>query len=210
MGATTTKKTSVLQALAEARKEISSTKMKKAGRNTYSNYDYFTPDQVHKLVEDASQKANIVTTFELKKDELGYYGALHLYHIDSDTERSFEFRTDVPDIKATNASQKLGGMMTYTERYAKMSVFGIVDNNLDFDSQDNREKKAPAPTNTKQPASKEDAFKNYIVKQGGLTDAVKEQIKKASSLWDADTIKKLVKESGVKTIKDSDVDGILS
>jgi hypothetical protein len=30
--------------------------------------------------------------------------------------------------------------VTYTERYLKTSAFGITDNNLDFDSQDNRVK----------------------------------------------------------------------
>ena len=40
----------------------------------------------------------------------------------------------IPDIKAANISQQLGSAVTYTERYLKMSVFGIVDNNLDFDS----------------------------------------------------------------------------
>jgi len=207
MATTQKKTTNVLAALAEARAIISNTKMKKGGRNSYSNYDYFTPDQVHKLVEDACQKTGLVTTFQLRKDELGYYGELSLYGIESNDERSFEFRTDVPEIKATNASQKLGGMMTYTERYAKMSVFGIVDNNLDFDSQDNRAKEKPKTTNTKPESSKEEQFVAYIKKQGGLTDALKAQLKKAP--WDATKLKELVKQSGVKTIKDSDVDAVL-
>lgn len=110
----------------------------------------------------------------------------------------------------------LGSALTYAERYFLLKFFHIATDEDDIDNPARKNdggqevKPQPAPINTKKPSSKEDAFKNYIVKQGGLTDAVKEQIKKASSLWDADTIKKLVKESGVKTIKDSDVDGILS
>ncbi len=207
--ATTKKTTNVFQALAEARATISKTPMKKGGKNSYSNYDYFTPDQVHKLVEDACQQAKLLTTFQLRKDELGYFGELTLNHLDSDGSMTFEFRTDVPEIKATNASQKLGGMMTYTERYAKMSVFGIVDNNLDFDSQDNRPKQAPKPVNTKKESSNEDKFVNYLKKQGGLTDAVKKQIVAANKAWGTDKVKELIKQTGVKTIKDSDVDELL-
>ena len=49
---------------------------------------------------------------------------------------------------ATNETQQMGGTDTYSERYIKMKVFQIKDNNLDIDSQDNRTKAsviAPQP-----------------------------------------------------------------
>jgi hypothetical protein len=48
-------------------------------------------------------------------------------------------------IKATNATQQIGGAVTYTERYLSMVAFDIKDNNLDFDSQDNRPKPEQKP-----------------------------------------------------------------
>ena len=61
---------------------------------------------------------------------------------DIDTGNSIEYimATAIPEIKATNIAQQLGGCVTYTERYLKMSAFGIVDNNLDPDTTNNTKK----------------------------------------------------------------------
>jgi hypothetical protein len=203
----TTKTQSVYQKLSEARKVISETKMEKKGENKFSKYKYFTPDQVHKLVETACQSVGLLTLFNLKRNELGYYGELILIDTESERDITFTFVTDVPEIKATNASQKLGGMMTYTERYAKSSVFGIVDNNLDFDSQDNRVKTLPSTPKTPAPKTeeeKEELFKGLIVKEKGMTDVVKGVIKR--STWDAAKMFKLIEDSGNKTITKEQVD----
>lgn len=201
----------VLKALSEARKAISETKMKKEGKNKFSNYDYFTPSQVHKLVEDACQKTNLLAKFDLDKDELGYFGELIVYHLESTEHLSFKLVTDVPDIKATNASQKLGGMMTYTERYLKSSAFGIVDNNLDFDAQDNRPKATPQVAPKAPDKSKEETFTAYVAKQGGMTNELKGMIAKAkASGWDLEKVWGLIEASGVKTIKKTDLDGLFN
>lgn len=142
----------VMAKLLQARKAISETPIKKDGKNTFSKYDYFTPSQVHKLVEDASQDTKILPMFSLVREEGGYKGVLTVADVESGESLEFTLVTAMPDIKATNEAQKLGGMATYTERYLKMSVFGIVDNNLDFDSQDNRPKAEP-----KQPEAKKQA-----------------------------------------------------
>ena len=57
-------------------------------------------------------------------------------------------RTKHGSITATNETQQMGGTDTYSERYIKMKVFQIKDNNLDIDSQDNRPKKQ-VPNTTK-------------------------------------------------------------
>jgi len=137
------------QKIAIARQIIAETPMKKDGTNNYSNYDYFTPAQVEQLVQDASNKVGILCCYNLEQDPLGGYMASIVVHdLESDHALPFKLATAKPEIKATNEAQKLGGMMTYSQRYLKMSIFGIADNNLDFDAQDNRPKKAapkPAP-----------------------------------------------------------------
>lgn len=60
----------------------------------------------------------------------------------------------MPEIKATNAAQQMGGCMTYTRRYMLMSLFGIVENALDFDSQDNRTKQPVKPKGKAIPSEK--------------------------------------------------------
>ena len=76
----------------------------------------------------------------LKADEFGLYQTLDFIDLDSEEKISFEMRTKHGSITATNETQQMGGTDTYSERYIKMKVFQIKDNNLDIDSQDNRQK----------------------------------------------------------------------
>jgi len=132
----------ITEKLLEARKKIKETSIKKEGTNTYSKYDYFTPSQVSELVNDVCQELKIITLFSLEKDEFGLYGHLAIVDTESKDKHQMEFqmRTEMPTITATNMTQQMGGCETYTKRYMLMSAFDITDNNLDFDSQDNRPK----------------------------------------------------------------------
>jgi hypothetical protein len=78
--------------------------------------------------------------FNLKKDELGYFGELTTTELESGEQLVTIMRTEKPVIKATNETQQMGGMNTYTKRYCLMSLFDIEDNTLDMDS-DNATKK---------------------------------------------------------------------
>jgi len=130
----------LVEKLANAKREIKETKLKKEGENKFSNYKYFTPSQIELLVQQASFNQRIVTKFDLIRDSLGVYGQLTIFDLDSDDSLVFTMATAIPEIKATNIAQQLGGCVTYTERYLKTSAFGITDNNLDFDAQDNTKK----------------------------------------------------------------------
>ncbi|MGB8006425.1 MAG: ERF family protein [Terriglobales bacterium] len=138
----------IYEKLAEARRIIRTTATAKAGNNSYSNYDYFTPEQVEQLVFNACEKTGTICITSLTKDEGGYYQRLDFVDIeekDGGVHQSirFELRTEKPDIKATNSTQQMGGMDTYSERYIKMKAFQIKDNNLDFDAHDNRQPAKP-------------------------------------------------------------------
>lgn len=124
----------LLTKLASAKAEIKATNLKKEGRNSYSNYDYFTPSQVEFLVSTACKNNNLLTKFDLIRNELGVYGQLTVYDLESGEKLTAEMASAIPEIKATNIAQQLGGCVTYTERYLKMSLFGITDNRLDFDT----------------------------------------------------------------------------
>jgi ERF superfamily len=132
-------KLKLVEKLANAKKEIKDTKVVKEGKNTFSNYSYFTPTQIEFLVQKACFDNRILTKFDLIRDALGVYGTLTIFDLDSEETLVFNMASAIPEIKATNIAQQLGGCVTYTERYLKMSVFGITDTNLDFDSKDNRE-----------------------------------------------------------------------
>jgi hypothetical protein len=136
----------VLSKLATARLFIKSHPIKKDGRNDFSKYDYFTPEIVSKLVNDACIEADIICTFSLKQDTLGFYGEVITTDLETGEFLITEMRTARPQITATNETQQMGGMNTYAKRYALMSLFDIEDNTIDFDAQDNT-KKAVRPTN---------------------------------------------------------------
>jgi len=130
----------IYKKLKEAREIIKGSTLKKSGRNTYSKYDYFTPEQVNKLVFDAESKTGLFHKFDLVRGEFGLHGILTIIHLETEENCTFTQASDVPSITATNISQQIGGAVTFTNRYLLMTAFDIVDNNLDFDSKDNREK----------------------------------------------------------------------
>lgn len=140
----------VLSKLAMARAFIKSHPVKKDGTNTYSNYDYFTPEIVGKMVNDACVETNIICLFDLLKDELGYYGKVTTTDLESGEQLVTIMRTEKPVIKATNETQQMGGMNTYTKRYSLMSLFDIEDNTIDFDSDANAKKTTENQTKEKQ------------------------------------------------------------
>ena len=130
----------LVEKLANAKREIKETKLKKEGENKFSNYKYFTPSQIELLVQQSCFNNRMVTKFDLLRDSLGVYGTLTIFDLDSEENLVFTMASAIPEIKATNIAQQLGGAMTYTERYLKTSAFGITDNNLDFDNHDNTKK----------------------------------------------------------------------
>jgi hypothetical protein len=67
---------------------------------------------------------------------------LAIIDIETGEKVDYTMATAIPEIKATNIAQQLGGCVTYTERYLKQTAFGISENSLDFDNQDNTPKAA--------------------------------------------------------------------
>lgn len=134
----------VYQKLDEARRLVRNTKHKKKGRNTYSKYDYFTPEQVELIVAEVCEKTKLIPICSLKRNEHGLYQELVLVDLDKLDDRIvFQLATVHGQLKATNETQQMGGTDTYSERYIKMKVFQIKDNNLDFDGHDNRPTDVP-------------------------------------------------------------------
>ena len=141
----------LLNKLASAKAEIKSTKLKKEGKNTFSNYEYFTPSQIEFLVATACHNNKLLTSFDLIRNDLGVFGRLTVYDLESGEKLTTEMASAIPEIKATNIVQQLGGCVTYTERYLKMSLFGITDNQLDFDTTENTKKQAEPKQAEKKP-----------------------------------------------------------
>lgn len=135
----------VLKKLFLAKAMVSQMRTKKEGSNSFSKYEYFTPEQVNKIVQTVNDENWLFTAFSLKRNEFWVYGVLTVYDIESWESMDFEMASEIPDIKATVWTQQLGGCVTYTERYLLMSIYWIKDNSLDLDSDEqakNRVKKS--------------------------------------------------------------------
>lgn len=108
----------------------------------------------------------------------------------------------------------LGSALTYAERYFLLKFFHIA---TDEDDIDNPERKGgqvgtqepPKPKNKTEKKSPEEALKVYLIKQGALTDGAKSQLSKAINAWGIDKVKEVVGASGLKTITDKDIDGLV-
>lgn len=125
---------SVYSKIQACRASIKASNLKKAGHNEYSKYDYYTPEQVDKLVYDACLSERLFNKFQLKRNEYGLYGSMDVIDIETGESINFELATEMPKITATNETQQMGGAMTYCNRYMLMNIYDIVDNNLDFDA----------------------------------------------------------------------------
>ena len=127
----------VLKALQNARLYISEKKFTKKGRNNFSKYDYFTPEQIFDITLKAEFDNGLFSKFDLIEENNIIFGVLTIYHVESGESLEFKMRSDIPDIKATNLTQKLGGAVTYTHRYLLTNAYKIAENQLDFDSDQN-------------------------------------------------------------------------
>lgn len=182
-----------MKQIQQARQLIRQNKLKKDGSNAFSKYDYFTPEMVEKLVSEACDEVGIIPIFQLKQDVNGMFGELQVFDLDGKPIISTEMRTVAPSIKATNETQQMGGCMTYTRRYMLMSLFGIVDNSLDFDSHDNRPKQATTkndpPRATTKPTMNDQTFNQLCTRLYSEGEELLEKAKKAYAMT-ADQIAK--------------------
>lgn len=188
----------VLRKLQDARRIIKEMKIKKEGKNQYSGYDYFTPEQINRMVWTAEDKTGLVHLFQLLKKESGYVGTLEISDIESGEFITLYQATDIPEIKATNAAQQIGGAVTYTLRYMLMTAFDIADNSLDFDSKDNRDQP------TKQPAAAKTAPLPVISDNNfnKLIAGIKSEPQKAAGWITATRKKYRLNEAQEKTLAD--------
>lgn len=124
----------VLKKLYLAKASVAQMKNKKEGSNSFSKYEYFTPEQVNKIVQTVNDEQGLFTAFSLKRNEFWVYWVVTVYDIESWESMDFEMASEIPDIKATVSTQQLGWCVTYTERYILQSIYWIKDNSLDLDS----------------------------------------------------------------------------
>ena len=170
----------ILLKLKKARNTIKNSDLKKTGRNEYSKFDYYTPEQVEKLVDNACEETNTIVLCNLKGDENGLFQTLDFIDLESEEKISFEMRTKHGSITATNETQQMGGTDTYSERYIKMKVFQIKDNNLELDIAKQEDSKIAKVKGEVSKITDIKELRGYYEKNKGLGKEASELITKRS------------------------------
>lgn len=183
------KKPSLSQRIADAREIIKKSPLKKGGRNTYSNYDYFTPEQINQLVSDACNATGLVTFFNLNRTEFGLEARLTVEELNGNSSRDFTMAMEIPTIKATNVAQQLGGAMTYSKRYLEMTAFDIVENSLDFDTTENTKKQVAAQNKPKPKARPAKTANSPEIRQAPKASNAGKKVDKSGKIMNAATAK---------------------
>jgi len=125
--------------LDKARESVRNTPHKKI--TSGGMFKYFTPEEVEMIVAEVCTEVKILPICSLKRNEYGLYQEMVLINLEGDDKDKivFELATMKGDLKNTNETQNMGSTDTYSERYIKMKVFQIKDNNLDPDGQSSGE-----------------------------------------------------------------------
>lgn len=170
----------VLKKILNVRDAIKNTSIKKLGRNEFSKYDYFTPEQIDQLTFIECKKQGLFNKYDLKRTELGLIATMIVFDIEGEDALNFELAMEIPEIKATNISQQLGGAMTYSKRYLLMNIYDISDNSLDFDSQEpSKKQSAKTETNTEKqwlnPKTEQWTKAVAFLKEGHKIDEIKKK-----------------------------------
>lgn len=147
----------------------------KNGKNEYSNYNYFKPEEINQKVNPLLLKYKIFPLFYtyyeaydmeicetmendkamkcITKKELKEIAKLEFQDIlGKDKTIVYQMPIERIDIKGANKMQNIGGVRTYAKRYLYMEALNISDDKLDLDSDDMSGKNGklkPASNDTK-------------------------------------------------------------
>ena len=114
--------------------------IKKSGWNKYSEYKYMEMEDFLPHLRQLMFKYRITTEFSMDQDNK--IGILQLLDCDSSQKLVFTMPYEIPEIKATNLMQKIGGAATYLRRYLLINAFDIAENDM-VDSQSNNSTSKP-------------------------------------------------------------------
>lgn len=159
------KELNIYQKLQLSRVKLQQTKLKKSGKNTYSNYDYFELGDFLPAINEIMAEYGLTAIYQFTEEKAT------LSIIDTDNPESqlmFSTPVSLAVLKGAHPIQNIGATQTYTRRYLYVMAFEIAEG----DTLDNT-----------QPDEKAVFDETRI--DGGRAATIGEMLKKTSSDTDA-------------------------
>ena len=158
----------IYEKLQTMRVELQKLNIKKTGKNTYSNYDYYELGDVLPPINDLMAKHK-VCSFITYTNEMA---TLTLVNAEK-PEEMIMFTSPMAEVtlKAAHAIQNLGAVETYQRRYLYLTAFEIVEHDF-FDATQGKEQ-PKAPTQRKQAPKPAPAAKLSKENGEGINGAIK-------------------------------------
>ena len=106
------------------RVELASSNLKKSGKNSFANFEYFTLDDFIPKINELMLKHKLFSNFSIEANA----ATLTFINIEKMDEQVI-FKSPIADaeIKGTTPIQCLGGVHTYMRRYLYLNAFEIVE-----------------------------------------------------------------------------------
>lgn len=113
----------IYKKLAEARVKLQESKVKKSGKNKFSNFDYYELADFLPTINKINHELEILSIFTFNQTEA------KLVVIDSEdsTQVEFSIPTTFASMKGANPIQELGATETYLRRYLFLVAYEITD-----------------------------------------------------------------------------------
>lgn len=118
-------KLNIYQKLQKCKAELAKKKMKKTGKNIYSNYAYFELEDFLPHVIESEYENGLYSKFEFNLE------LATLKIIDTDNEEKMEPFTipvQLVSMKGCNDMQNIASTQSYCERYLYQTAYGIAEN----------------------------------------------------------------------------------
>jgi hypothetical protein len=128
----------IYQKLIKARIDLQNLNLKKTGKNTYSNYDYFELGDFLPAINEICGKYELLTGLNIIHDGKSEKAVLTIYNATEPTER-VKFVAPTAEAKigvkkdgtgGADPIQNLGGKITYMRRYMLVTAFEMVESDI--------------------------------------------------------------------------------
>lgn len=117
----------IYQKLQKSRVELQAKNLKKSGKNSYSNYEYFELGDFLPGVNEVCNNNGLATIFHFEKE----IATLTIIDVDNpESVIKFETPIEMAAIKGSSTIQQIGGTQTYARRYLYMMAFEIAETDI--------------------------------------------------------------------------------